>query len=75
MLKQSSSNTFRTISELAEVADVTPQTVRNWVSSGVVQHSFYAKETPIFTQAEFEKAAKIAKERKGAMNILQRKTG
>lgn len=71
-----STTTLLTGKDVCELADIPRSTLPYWIDTGIIpapKHELGERKTPVFTRAEAEQIAEIAKERRQAMNVIRRK--
>lgn len=70
-MKIPSTTTLLPVAAVAELADVSRQTLYNWVSSGVVVPRFDVQgKGPLFTTEEAREIRRMAEKRRAARTVL-----
>lgn len=59
-----STTTLLPLSKVAEAADVTRQTVYNWLDAGIISHKYDVDGSPVFTKDERDDVVRIAHDRR-----------
>ena len=68
-----STTTLLPLKAVAEAADVSRQTIYNWLEAGTITHRFDVAGSPVFTEQEANQIMELAKQRVSLRNQLRLK--